>query len=412
MKLAAKIFFISLFCFLYSCTKHSSKSSTTSSTGGDTTTGTTPNNPGTSGNSGTGPIIISYTSTSPCAPSTEKFTFTCTGSAIPSGAIFEWYFGDGGSSSGATTTHSYSDSKYYTVLVKVKTSSNSDVGQQTVAVKAYGQDVTPIASYSYQLKNQVGTQATYEFQSNSYIAKGSPAYKWDFGDGGTNTDNKTTHTFQQKTTNQVFKVKLTVTSDAGCSDTKSIDITVPAAYNITGGFTVSQTSPCLPSIEKFTFTGPTTNVPSGAIYKWDFGEGVAGETLGNPVEKQYAYSNNYNVTLKIYFNGNIIYSTIQPIKSYGQAATPSASFSVQNTSNTASTAIYNFNNSSQVNGGFSNTQWDWDFDDGNTKSGAYPNVDNTFNRGSVDKTYTIKMTVKANSGCTATATNTITIPKQ
>ena len=410
MKLSRKfLFFLSLSCLLLGCTKYSSKTSNTSTTTG---TGGTTNNPGSSGSSVSGPIIITFTSTSPCAPSTEKFTFTCSGSGVPNGAIFEWYFGDGNSGSGATATNIYYDGGWKTVLVKVKTSGNQDVGQQTVAVKAYGQDVTPIASYSYQLKNLVGSQATYEFQSNSWIAKGSPAYKWDFGDGGTNTDNKTTHTFQQKITEQKFTVKLTVTSDAGCSHTKAIEITVPPAYNITGGFTVVQTSPCLPSIEKFKFTGPTINVPAGAIYKWNFGEGVSGEILGNPVEKSYAYSNNYNVELKIVFNGETIYSTIQPIKSYGQAATPLASFSVQNISNTATTAKYNFNNSSQVNGGFSNTQWEWDFNDGNTKSGAVPNVDNTFNRGSVDKTYTIKMTVKANSGCSATATNTITIPKQ
>lgn len=407
MNLFKKILFLLCVCFFANCTKYVEKTSSNTNPSGTVST-----NPGSSGTSGTGPIIVTYSSTSPCAPNNEVFTFNCSGTGVPTGAIFEWYFGDGNSGAGATTTHAYQNGGYKTVLVKVKTSSQQDVGNVTFEVKAYGQLVTPIASFSYQLKNQVGTQATYEFQSNSSIGNGSLSYKWDFGDGGTNTDNKTTHTYQQKTTPQTFTVKLTAFSDAGCGDTKSVDIVVPPAYNITGGFTVSQTSPCLPSIEKFTFTGPTNNVPSGAIYKWDFGEGVAGETLGNPVVKQYAYSNNYNVTLKIYFNGEIIYSTIQPIKSYGQAATPLASFSVQNISNTSTTATYNFNNSSQVNGGFSNTHWAWDFNDGNTKSGAVPNVDNTFSRGTTDKTYTVKMTVTANSGCSATATNTVTIPKQ
>ncbi len=404
MKLSKLLLVILSTFLLFGCTKHTENTT-------KTTIPTDSTNTGSSGNSGSGPIVISYTSTSPCAPSTEKFTFTCSGSGVPSGATFEWYYGDGNSGSGATSSNIYYSGGHKIVLVKVK-KNGQDIGQQTLDVLSYGQNVTPIASYSYQLKNQIGTQATYEFQSNSSIANGSLSYKWDFGDGGTNTDNKTTHTFQQKTTDQPFAVKLTVYSDAGCSDTKSINITVPAAYNITGGFTVSQTSPCLPSKEIFTFTGPTTNVPAGAIYDWDFGDGVAGSILGNPVTKSYAYNNSYSVTLKIYFNGNIIYSIIQPIKSYGLDATPLASFSVQNISNTATTATYNFNNSSQVNGGFSNTHWDWDFNDGNTKSGALPNVDNTFNRGSADKTYTVKMTVTANSGCSATATNTVFIPKQ
>jgi PKD repeat protein len=406
MNLFTKILFLLCVCFLVNCTKYVEKTSTTNPTG------TVSTNPGSSGTSGNGPIIITYTSTSPCAPSNEVFTFNCSGTGVPSGATFEWYFGDGGASSGATTMHAYQDGGYKKVLVKVKTSTQKDVGELTINVKAYGQLVTPIASFSYQLKNQVGTQATYEFQSNSSIANGSLSYKWDFGDGGTNNDNKTTHTYQQKTTDQTFTVKLTAFSDAGCGDSKSVDIVVPAAYNITGGFTVSQTSPCLPSKEVFTFVGPTTNVPTGAIYKWDFGDGVAGSILGNPVTKSYAYNNSYSVTLIIYYNGAEIYHVIQPIKSYGLDATPLASFSVQNISNTATTATYNFNNSSQVAGGFSNTHWAWDFNDGNTKSGALPNVDNTFSRGTTDKTYTIKMTVTANSGCAATATNTITIPKQ
>jgi hypothetical protein len=392
------------------CTKYAAKNAnTTNNNGGGTGTG----NNGSSGSSGNGPIKITYTSTAPCYPSNEVFTFTCSGTGVPTGATFEWYLGETSTPSfGATTTCAYQYGGLKTVLVKVKTSNQQDVGQVTISIKAYGQLVTPIASFGIVPKNQVGTQATYEFQSNSTIATGSATYKWNFGDGGNADGIKPTHTFQQKPYDQIFSVKLTVYSDAGCYDTLVKLLTVPAAYDITGGFTVSQTSPCLPSIEKFTFTAPTINVPIGAIYKWDFGEGVAGETLGNPVVKQYAYSNNYNVTLKIYFNGNIIYSAIQPIKSYGQAATPSPSFSVQNTSNTATTATYNFNNSSQINGGFSNTQWEWDFNDGNTKSGAVPNVDNTFYRGTTDKTYTIKMTVKANSGCPATATNTVFIPKQ
>lgn len=405
------IFFLFLICLLLGCTKYSSKSSNTSTTTGSGTTGNTSNNPGTSGSSGSGPIIISYTSTSPCAPSTEKFTFTCSGTGVPAGASFEWYYGDGNSGSGATSTNIYYDGGYKTVLVKVK-KDGQDIGQQTVAIRAYGQDVTPIASFAYQPVNQVGTQATYEFQSNSWLAKGSASYKWDFGDGGVGTGIKLTHTFQQKTTEQKFTVKLTVTSDAGCNDTKAIEITVPPAFDISGGFTVSQTSPCLPSKEVFTFTGPTNNVPSGAIYKWDFGDGVAGSILGNPVTKSYAYNNSYSVSLTIIYNGAEIYHIIQPIKSYGLDATPIASFSVQNVGNTATTATYNFNNSSQVNGGFSNTQWEWDFGDGNTKSGAIPNVDNTFSRGTTDKTYTVTMVVKANSGCSATATNTVTIPKQ
>lgn len=180
----------------------------------------------------------------------------------------------------------------------------------------------------------MGTKQTYEFQSNSWVSKGSAAYVWDFGDGSTGGDIKTTHTYQQKPIEQKFNVKLTVTSDAGCSSSKTIQITVPPAFDISGGFTATSTSPCLPSHEVFTFTGPTTNVPSGAIYTWDFGEG-SGITLGNPVTKSYVNSNTYNVILTIVYNGKDIYKVGQPVHTYGQDATPSASFYLQKTATTA-----------------------------------------------------------------------------
>jgi PKD repeat protein len=149
----------------------------------------------------------------------------------------------------------------------------------------------------------------------------------------------------------------------------------------------------------------------GAIYQWDFADG-AGTTLGNPVTKSYAYHNTYNVILNIIYKGTIIYTCSTPIRPYGIDATPVANFQVQNTSSTATTANYFFNNSSTVNGGFSNVQWDWDFGDSTTLSTANSTATRIYNRGTADKTYTVKMMVTANSGCSASKTTTITIPKQ
>ena len=88
-------------------------------------------------------------------------------------------------------------------------------------------------------------------------------------------------------------------------------------------------------------------------------------------------------------------------------------FSVQNTSSTATTATYFCNNSSQANGGFSNVQWDWDFGDGTTLSTSNYTATKIYNRdATADKTYTIKMMVTSNSGCSASKTTTVTIPKQ
>lgn len=422
MQFNKTLFFLTVFIFMFfGCTKYSGKSTqiptTGSGSGGSTGSGGTGSTGGngsssgssSSGNSGTGPIVISYVSSNPCAPSTEKFTFTCSGSGVPTGATFEWYFGDGNAGYTNPVENVYTDGGNKTVLVKVK-KNGAVVGQQSLSVKAFGQDVSPVASFSYNLVNQVGTQATFEFQSNSYIAKGSMQYTWDFGDGTTGSGIKVTKTYTQTNTDQTRVVKLKVTSDAGCNDTKTINVVVPAAFDIKGGFTAVSTSPCLPSKEVFTFTGPTTNVPQGAVYTWDFGDG-SGFTLGNPVTKSYVHGNSYNVILTIVYNGRDIYKVGQPVKTFGQDATPSPSFYIQFIGQTQNGYIYNFNNTSNIAGGYTNINWHWDFGDSTSFNGIFASIDKTYIRGSVDKNYPVKMTVTSNSGCSATAQASVFIPK-
>ncbi len=424
MQFNKTLFILTLFVFLfYGCTKYTGKSTSTTTTGSGTGSGTgTGGSSGTggstggtgsgstsSGTSGTGPIIISYTSTSACAPSTEKFNFTCSGSGVPAGATFEWYFGDGNAGYTNPVTNVYTDGGNKTVLVKVK-KDGAIVGQQSMSVKAFGQDVSPVASFSYNLTNQVGTQATFDFQSNSYIAKGSMLYAWDFGDSTTGTGIKYTKTFAQLPTDQTKVVKLKVTSDASCSDTKTINVVVPAAYDIKGGFSAVSTSHCLPSKELFTFTGPTTNVPAGAVYTWDFGEG-SGITYGNPVTKGYVNGNSYNVILTIVHNGRDIYKVGQPVKTFGQDATPNASFYIQFIGSTPNGLTYNFNNTSNIAGGYANVNWNWEFGDSTSHNGIFASINKTYIRGSVDKNYPVKMTVTSNSGCSSSAQASVYIPK-
>ncbi len=363
---------------------------------------------GTSGSGGIssgsiGNITISYVTTAPCAPSNEIFTFNVIAPGAPSGSTYEWFFGDGNSGSGLSTTNTYNTSGSYSVLVKVK-NNNQILGQSTMAVTAIGQGVTPVASFYAQQTNATTTGNYYTFNSTSSLAKGAiTAYVWDYGDGSNGTGSFSTHTYVQTSVAQTFTVKLTITSDAGCVSSRSQVITVPAGYSISGGFTYTSTSPCKPSSEIFTFNGPTNGVPAGAIYTWDFGDGIGG--TGNPINKSYTFPNSYNVTLIITLNNSQLYKVLQPVTSAGQNATPTASISVQQSN--ASGSAWAFNSTSTVPSG-TITSYAWDYGDGTTGANAF-NI-KTYTQTSVAKTYTVKLTATSNAGCSASATTTVIVP--
>jgi PKD repeat protein len=376
-----------------------------SSSGGGTTT---PPPGGTSGSGGTssgsiGNITIAYTTTAPCAPSNEIFTFNVIAPGAPQGSTYEWFFGDGNSGSGLSTTNTYNTAGSYTVLVKVK-NNNQILGQSTMAVTAVGQGVTPVASFYAQQTNATTTGNYYTFNSTSSLAKGAiTSYVWDYGDGSNGTGSFSTHTYVQTSAAQTFTVKLTITSSAGCISSSSQVVTVPAGYSISGGFTYTSTSPCKPSSEVFTFTGPSNGVPAGAIYTWDFGDGIGG--TGNPINKSYTFPNSYNVTLTITLNNSQLYKVLQPVTSYGQDVTPTASISVQQ-SNAAGSA-WAFNSTSTVSHG-TITSYAWDYGDGTTGANAF-NI-HTYTQTTTAKTYTVKLTATSNANCSASATTTVVVP--
>lgn len=376
-----------------------------SSSGGGTTT---PTPGGSSGSGGTssgsiGNITIAYTTTPPCAPSNEIFTFNVIAPGAPSGSTYEWFFGDGNSGSGLSTTNTYNTAGSYTVLVKVK-NNNQILGQSTMAVTAIGQGVTPVASFYAQQTNATTTGNYYTFNSTSSLAKGSiTSYVWDYGDGTSGTGSFSTHTYIQTSVAQSFTVKLTITSSAGCVSSSTQVVTVPAGYNISGGFTYTSTSPCKPSSEVFTFTGPTAGVPAGAVYTWDFGDGIGG--TGNPINKSYTFPNSYNVTLTITLNNAQLYKVLQPITSFGQDVTPTAAISVQQSN--ASGSAWAFNSTSTVSKG-TITSYAWDYGDGTTGVNAF-NI-KTYTQTTTAKTYTVKLTVTSNANCPASATTTVIVP--
>ncbi|MBS1591641.1 MAG: PKD domain-containing protein [Bacteroidetes bacterium] len=372
--------------------------------------GTTPGSGGTTTKDSIYNLGIDTLRTGVCTTG-ETFTFTSTAKGVPAGATYEWYFADGAQDIGTKTTitHQYQYNGTFTVLLKI--SANGVYYNASINVKAYGQNLIPSANFNAQQTNPNSGGNIYFFNaSGSQAPQGGSInyYEWDFGDGtssaGSSQSTKT-KSYIQIPKDQTLYVKLTVTGNpGGCKSSITQDISVPAKYTVTGSFSISSTSACLPSHEVFTFTPNYSGVPSGADYKWEYSDGSPAD-YGYTMSHTFLYKNFYTVKLTISYNGLVIYTEQQSISSKGQDTNPTVSIYSQYTNPTT----YSYNANTSIGGGWAIIKSEWDFGDGTTAT--TPNVVNhVFPKSPVAKTYTITMKVTSNSGCVAQDATQTTIP--
>ncbi|MFP5040209.1 PKD domain-containing protein [Parasediminibacterium sp. JCM 36343] len=380
----------------------------TSSTGGGTGTG----GGTTTGGGSIDSLAIAYTNLTPCAATNSVASFTLSGINIPSNATYEWYFGDGQfvTTGPSTVSNTYKTAGTYTVLVKIDTAGKS-IKSYSKAITVVGSAGSPIAAFTAQLLNPGNIGNNYAFNgSSSKVASGTiTTFFWDFGDGSSNATNNSyvTHAYNQTTASQDFSVTLKVTSDAGCTGSKTTSVNVPAGTAntaISGSFSSTATSPCSPSTEKFTFTSAAINVPAGAVYNWTFGDGAT--ATGNPVQKTYTTSKIYTVAMNIVSSSGVsLYSVSQSVTAFGQNVSPVASMDIQAFGNTVNSFTFQ-SNSSVGNGTITSNAWD--FGDGSTAT--TPSITKTYTQNAVATTYTVKLVSTSSAGCTASILRTLTVP--
>ncbi|MBI1221166.1 MAG: PKD domain-containing protein [Bacteroidetes bacterium] len=157
-----------------------------------------------------------------------------------------WYFGDGGSSLLATTTHSYTQAGTYTVLLISKSGSCVDTASQSLQVVD-----PPKANFTN------GPACVNALTSFSDSSTNATSWTWTI-DGATSVGQIISHTFSA-TGN--YSVKLLATGTTGCADSISRYITVHAQPSADYSYQVfGDTLALIP--------GDT----NGTHY-WDFGDG-------------------------------------------------------------------------------------------------------------------------------------------
>ncbi|MBC7849147.1 MAG: PKD domain-containing protein [Chitinophagaceae bacterium] len=280
-----------------------------------------------------------------CIPYT--FTPTITINSPDSLISYSWNFGDGGTATGRSPSHTYTIAGTYSLTLVYTTATGCTDSVKVQNAIRVGEK--PIVNFSASPRFACAFQ---QIKFND-LSTGVPGDRWfwEFGDGGTSTDRNPQYTYQDTGR---FTVRLIVWNN-GCSDTLTINdymyIKPPVSKFI-------DSSGCSTKFRRW-FIDRSIGATS---WSWDFGDGNM-STIQNP-NHTYAAPGSYLVTLTVSNDTCEHISTRQVVIISEQPF-----FDADTTTVCRGTAIqFTTNNSNAQN----IISYQWDFGDGNTGSGRNP----------------------------------------
>ncbi|MFN8560605.1 MAG: PKD domain-containing protein [Anaerolineae bacterium] len=281
-------------------------------------------------------------------------------------ASYLWSFGDGGSSSEQNPAHTYAAGGTCTVTLTVTgTNGGSNNTSQQVSVTQPVQ-----ANFSAQPS---GLTVQFVDQSTGPIA----SYLWDFGDGGSSSEQNPAHTYAAGGT---YTVTLTVTGTSGSSNNASQQVSV--TQPVQASFTAQVSDLNVQFIDQST----------GQIlsYAWVFGDGSSSSEQ-NPAHT-YAAGGTYTVTLTVTGTNGASNTANQQVT---VTAALHAEFSAQ-------PSDLNVQFVDQSTGQI--VAYQWDFGDG---SGS--NEQNPLHGYNAGGTYTVTLTITGSNGGTNSISHQVTV---
>lgn len=250
------------------------------------------------------PLSVSFTTSS-------MFLEVSTTNTSSNARSYAWDFGvedtEDDTSIEVAPSYTYEVGGTYTITL----TSRGEGGQEDTAtqqVTVAREMINPSASFTSEIDFLDVTFTNTSVNGVSYL--------WDFGDGGTSTEENPSYSYSAGGT---YTVTLTATSETDDTDTTTADITVePVPVPPSADFTFEATN-----LDVVFTDGSQANDGNITAYAWDFGDGTGTSTMASP-SYSYAAAGTYQVTLTITFDEILGETTAMISKSVSVTADPGA----------------------------------------------------------------------------------------
>lgn len=321
---------------------------------------------------------------SPTANFTSDNTIACMPAVIQfqdlsvpnAGSITNWLwdFGDGSTSTLQNPVKTYSSNGFYTVSLRVTSSS----GCQSTTVR--GNYIRVVSGVTADFSSTLPTTCRPPFLinfTNLTSGPGTLTYQWDFGNSTNSTNQNPSTTYAAAGT---YTVRLIATSQYGCNNTIQRDIVINGA----GTSITSPDTVCLNTVVNFQNTSSITPVST----VWDFGNGRG--------------SNRFNDTSSFTSPGTYLIKIVNTYADCVDSAfknlvvlpDPSVDFTAPTVTSCKAPFTVNFQDLST-----GAVSWNWDFGDGGISTQQNPS-----HIYSSTGQFDVRLRITNSNGCTNTVT--------
>ena len=317
-------------------------------------------------------------------------------SSISSGTLArQWSFGTGAND----TSTSISPTKIYTSAntYSVKLLSISNNGCKDSITRNVIVNPKPNAGFTINNLSQCINGNNFLFNDTSTIIGGTLTRKWNFGAGVSDTLSSINPSKVYASAN-TFSVKLVETSNNGCKDSITRNVTVNPKPTI--GFTINNLSQCING-NNFLFVD-TSIISNGTIIRqWNFGTGITDTSSTINPNKVYTNANTYSIKLVSISNNGCRDSLIKTINVHPK---PNVGFTINNASQCLNGNNFLFNDTTTINGGTLTRQWNLGI--GTIDTSTFLSLAKTYlSVGS----YSVKIVSTSSFGCKDSIVKTVTV---